>query len=249
VIGFGNTPAELPFVKELFGLKKVHGIDFVDKRVASARSFLEAKGYDNHDFPLYTADMRDMRDFIVDDSVDLVSAVNVTMQDDDNIDGFADEIVRILRPGGVALILTVFDRFFVDHLKQKGKVLLESNGRLVFVKNEEPGGDDAGPGGTGPSTSLQSDEQGEQDVGGVDFSAENMNVEIQNSRVKSQSENQQLNESNERFNPQTLYPSIPLDLDSIQGLTPVIINIAPITNFYQVMGLTKEHIDQVSLTR
>jgi len=82
------------------------------------------------------------------------------------------------------------------------------------------------------SSSLTSQAQEEaKSLGGIDFNAQNMNVETTGNAIDF-----------------ALPDNITADsLMNIKGLTPVIINITPITSFYQVMGLAEEHIDQVSL--
>ena len=200
-------------------LFRSEGIDFVDHRVQSAREFLNQEGYSTRDFSLYTADMNNMRNVIKDGSIDLLIAINVTMLKDDDISQFAKEIVRVLSSGGKAIIGTAFERSFSDSLKENGKVFLENGDRLIFIKNGKQSLGDVAP-------------------GGIDFNAKNINIEIQDSKVKSQNETQI---------PDTIFQNI--DFTNIEGLVPVIINIVPITNFYQVMGLEPEgeRIDQLSL--
>jgi len=94
------------------------------------------------------------------------------------------------------------------------------------------------------SSSLQSDAQGSNSQeamtpGGIDFNAKNMNVNIKGEgardlRVVGLKENQ--NPSNPLF----LNSSSPILSDNIEGLTPVIINIVPVTNLYNLLGLLPE---------
>lgn len=212
VVGFGNAPEELEYIKERFGLNVVHGVDFVDSRVKSAADFLIEKGYSLQDFPLHTADMNNMKDVAQDSSIDLAVAVNVTMLPDDNIDGFAKEIVRILRPGGKAFIGMAFGASFKNYLEKNGKIFFYSGDRLIFVKGDEKDQEDA-------------------TKGGIDFNAQNMNLEATGVDINFALPQDMTAES----------------LRNIEGLAPVIINITPITNFYQVMGLQEKIVGELSL--
>ncbi|MFA6378517.1 MAG: methyltransferase domain-containing protein, partial [Candidatus Omnitrophota bacterium] len=212
VVGFGNAPEELEYLKERFGLSVVHGVDFVDSRVKSAADFLTGMGYSMQDFPLHTADMNNMEDVVQDGSVDLVVAINVTMMSWDNIDGFAKEIVRILRPGGKAFIGTAFGASFKNYLEKNGKIFFHSGDRLIFVKGGEKDQEDA-------------------IKGGIDFNAQNMNLEATGVDINF-------------VLPQDITAE---SLRNIEGLVPVIINITPITNFYQVMGLQEKIVGELSL--
>ncbi|MCX5680895.1 MAG: hypothetical protein NT079_01180, partial [Candidatus Omnitrophica bacterium] len=77
----------------------------------------------------------------------------------------------------------------------------------------------------GPMSSKEIIQTGEKKTGGIDFNAKNMNVETKGS-------------SGIEYNLPPEWQGI--DLNSIQGLVPIIINITPVTNFYKLMGLNEK---------
>jgi len=80
-----------------------------------------------------------------------------------------------------------------------------------------------------PPPSLGSDSQGSNKTGGIDFNRENLPLET--------------NGRNIDF---ALIPELEgIDLNSIQGFVPVIINITPVQNISQLLGLKEEDVQKL----
>ncbi|MGE0267751.1 MAG: phosphoribosyltransferase family protein [Candidatus Omnitrophota bacterium] len=152
VIGFGQSPLELHLVKEEFNLKVVHGVEWVGQRVRSAAMTLAEQGVSPQEIILYHADSRNLRQTLGDNSVDLVYAGAIS---DDNLSASpetAKEVVRVLRPGGVA-ILDEGNNEFIDVLRESGTVRqIFSTTYHVFTKSAEQSADE-----NAKRTTVQSD--------------------------------------------------------------------------------------------
>ena len=120
------------------------------------------------------------------------------------------------------------------------------------------------------STSSPSIPREANGPGGIDFNAKNMNVKVRGEGVEipiadseeqriADSEEQRIADSGERIGnteelnakSSTLNANSPelytLNADDIQGFSPVIIQVVPITDFYGLLGLKEDDIQKVSL--
>jgi ADP-heptose:LPS heptosyltransferase len=161
VLGFGRKgigEIELGQIYDDFQLSKVNGVDWVDYRVKEVAEGLQAKGYDPQKITLHHANMRDMKEEIKDDSTDLVYGFGlegVGLLDIDQ--GLAQELVRVLAPGGISYLIAKPNADALAVLQQSGQIFKysEKGSLLVFKKNATKGG--------------------------IDFNTDKINLDVQNS--------------------------------------------------------------------
>jgi len=123
----------------MFGLRKVHGVEWSGERVKSGAKQLLYEKRSPEQLILHHADMNNLKEIIPSGSVGVVQGIGLAVFPYDDTreirESLAREIVRILEPGGVALLAT------------KGynlKAVFEAHGRLfrdgsytIFQKEEK----------------------------------------------------------------------------------------------------------------
>ena len=160
VLGFGRKgigEVELGKVRDDFGLKQVHGVDWVDYRVREVAEGLREKGYNPQEILLHHANMNDLKGEIQDGTIDLVYGFGlegIGLLDVDR--NLASELVRILAPAGVVYLLAKPGAEALAVLNQSGEVFRYSEKSSVFVFKKN---------GT---------------KGGIDFNTDKMNLQVQN---------------------------------------------------------------------
>ncbi len=137
VVGFGNNPQQLDFVKKTFKLERVIGVEAVEgeeRRVSKARKSFKSRD----DVEIHQADMNDMRGVIKDKGkVKLIVGTNLTAGSEVLQLTFAEEIVRVLEVGGVAIITGGVSGDFIRYLERYGDVLMGSGNDEIFVKRND----------------------------------------------------------------------------------------------------------------
>jgi pyruvate/oxaloacetate carboxyltransferase/GMP synthase-like glutamine amidotransferase len=144
VIGFGREPGELPWLKEAFGLSRVHGAEWAAEPVREAAERFLLDGRSPDEFVLHHADMRDLGGRLADGSVHVVYGLGMTYSGREGTAAFARELARILAPGGY-LFLNDSAPAFVRELSRHGEFLKRPSdgvGTLLFRRNAEPVSDD-----------------------------------------------------------------------------------------------------------
>ncbi len=104
VAGFGSRLSELPMLQKLFQASRVLGVDWMQSVIDRADIYLRQQDVSPDVFGLYHEDVRDMHSFIKDDSVDVFFAQLITEHDYSRESEKLNEILRILKPGGVAFL-------------------------------------------------------------------------------------------------------------------------------------------------
>lgn len=137
VLGFGENIRELEVVREQLDIDFLQGVEWVDQRVRTAADQLLSKGYSASEFNLHHADIRNLVGVIDSESVDLVYAGAISDDGSNASAQIAKEMVRVLRPGGVA----VFQESNPDFLREFDLTLgalfpiNNSNTYFVFIKD------------------------------------------------------------------------------------------------------------------
>ncbi|MBI4167336.1 MAG: methyltransferase domain-containing protein, partial [Candidatus Aenigmarchaeota archaeon] len=141
VIGYGGSPHEIVAAQKAFEWKKTVAVEFVNlwwrRRVEKAAQYLAKHGHSPKDFVLFHANAGDLRGQIPDASIDGVYAANVTLKLEMGGKQMADEIIRVLRPGGYAYIsVQKYDYQKYDYLIAGLRAIFEPHGNVsVFKKN------------------------------------------------------------------------------------------------------------------
>ncbi|MBP9854749.1 MAG: methyltransferase domain-containing protein, partial [Candidatus Omnitrophica bacterium] len=141
VIGIGDTASELIQAKKEFKISKISGVDWVADRVYRVAKSLADEKARNPEFQmppeqvsLYHADARDLRKYFKNSSFDFISAQSISLDWDSASPQIAEEIVRLLQPGGVALIVDS-NPVLLDVLRKAGSVQELPGGRYFFTKS------------------------------------------------------------------------------------------------------------------
>lgn len=121
VIGFGQGSLELTSMREQFNVNKVDGVDWVGERVRWTAGILADKGVSSQDITLHHADARNLRQIFGDGSFDFVYTGAISDDNQSAYPEIAREIVRVLQPGGTALI-DEGNPDFLQVLKDAGSV-------------------------------------------------------------------------------------------------------------------------------
>ncbi len=165
VLGFGNSYQELEKVKAVTGASVIHGMEIQAGRIKVAQEYYQSKNEPGKvEYKIYQRSFEDTLP-LPDNSIGVIFGQNLTISED-LPDEMAQELLRVLKPGGIIFLTAFVGDGFNEILRAEGDFILpESSSSVIFRRSIEKH----------PAASLDADVIAAP-AGGIDLGAGTMDM-------------------------------------------------------------------------
>ena len=145
--GFGNNFYEIMDYFQGLKMKSVVGVELFADRVRLAARYLAKSGYTEDQVSLFQASIDNLTGIVEDGSVDFVLGISVMPHDRIDYEPMAQEISRVLAPGGISFIggdiMSYLLPSIVEAFQKQDGIAMKFAEGILFIKRDKEGQDAA----------------------------------------------------------------------------------------------------------